>query len=182
MVSTGETICERRRALVASAGDTLIAIAVDVIAERRRSGETPGESVDAVRVEVRRICSAIEHLVIEYVLSITDVDAEADSVLDRSDGDLIGAGLSGTSTTEAQHTFTGQLQSLLVRLTRNGPPERLGSSQQPLREIGHGLPHDPHIQNILVRNPWCCGSRRRMRWRWRRIETRVAPFVGLNRG
>jgi hypothetical protein len=87
MVSRGQTICERRRALVASATDTLIAIAVEVIAERRRSGETHGESVDAVRVEVRRICSAIEHRVIEYVLSITDVDAEADSVLDRSDGD-----------------------------------------------------------------------------------------------
>ena len=86
MVSSGKTLCERRRALVASATDTLIAIAVDVIAERRRSGETHGESVDAVRVEVRRICSAIEHRVIEYVLSITDVDAEADSVLDRSDG------------------------------------------------------------------------------------------------
>jgi ribosomal protein L13E len=85
-VSRGQTICERRRALVASAGETLIGIAVDVIAERRRSGETHGESVDAVRVEVRRICSAIEHRVIEYVLSITDVDAEADSVLDRSDG------------------------------------------------------------------------------------------------
>jgi hypothetical protein len=86
MVSPVKSICERRRALVASAGDTFIGIAVDVIAERRRSGETHGESVDAVRVEVRRICSAIEHRVIEYVLSITDVDAEADSVLDRSDG------------------------------------------------------------------------------------------------
>jgi hypothetical protein len=86
MVFTVKTICERRRALVASASDTLIGIAVDVIAERRRFGETHGESVDAVRVEVRRICSAIEHRVIEYVLSITDVDAEADSVPDRSDG------------------------------------------------------------------------------------------------
>jgi hypothetical protein len=87
MVSRGQTICERRRALVASAGETLIGIAVDVIAERRRSGETPEETVDAVRAEVRRICSAIEYIVIDALFSITDDDAEADSVLDRSDGD-----------------------------------------------------------------------------------------------
>jgi hypothetical protein len=87
MVSRVQTICERRRALVASASDTLIGIALDVIAERRRSGETHAETVDAVRAEVRRICATIEHRVIENVLSITDDDAEADSVLDRSDGD-----------------------------------------------------------------------------------------------
>jgi hypothetical protein len=87
MDSTGKTLCERRRALVASAGDTLIGIAVDVIAERRRSGETHAETVDAVRAEVRRICSAIEYVVIDELFSITDDDAEADSVLDRGDGD-----------------------------------------------------------------------------------------------
>ena len=87
MVSTVKTICERRRALVASASDTLIGIAVEVIAERRRSGETPAETVDAVRAEVRRICSAIEYVVIDALFSLTDDDAEADSVLDRSDGD-----------------------------------------------------------------------------------------------
>jgi hypothetical protein len=87
MVSRGQTICERRRALVASATDTLIAIAVEVIAERRRSGETPAETVDAVRAEVRRICSAIEYVVIDALFSLTDDDAEVDSVLDRSDGD-----------------------------------------------------------------------------------------------
>ena len=87
MVSSGKTLCERRRALVASTGDALIGIAVDVIAERRRSGETHGESVDAVRAEVRRICSVIEYVVIDALFSLTDDDAEADSVLDRSDGD-----------------------------------------------------------------------------------------------
>jgi hypothetical protein len=87
LVSPMKSICERRRALVASATDTLIGIAVDVIAERRRSGETPAETVDAVRAEVRRICSAIEYVVIDELFSITDDDAEADSVLDRSDGD-----------------------------------------------------------------------------------------------
>ena len=86
-VAGHETICERRRALVASAADTLIGIAVDVIAERRRSGEAPAETVDAVRAEVRRICCAIEYVVIDALFSITDDDAEADSVLDRSDGD-----------------------------------------------------------------------------------------------
>jgi hypothetical protein len=74
VVSTVQTICERRRALVASASETLIGIAVDVMAERRRSGETPAETVDAVRAEVRRICTAIEHRVIENVLSIADDD------------------------------------------------------------------------------------------------------------
>jgi hypothetical protein len=74
VVSTVKTICERRRALVASASDTLIGIAVDVIAERRRCGETHADTVDAVRAEVRRICTAIEHRVIENVLSITDDD------------------------------------------------------------------------------------------------------------
>jgi len=87
MVSSGKTLCERRRALVASATDTLIAIAVEVIAERRRSGETPAETVDAVRAEVRRICTAIEYVVIDELFSITDDDAAADSLLDRSDGD-----------------------------------------------------------------------------------------------
>jgi hypothetical protein len=87
MVSPVQTICERRRALVASAGETLIGIAVDVIAERRRSGETPAETVDAVRAEVRRICSAIEYVVIDALFSSTDDDTEADSVLNRSDGD-----------------------------------------------------------------------------------------------
>jgi hypothetical protein len=87
MVSTGKSICERRRALVASAGDTLIGIAVEVFTERRRSGETHAETVDAVRAEVRRICSAIEYVVIDALFSITDDGAEADSVLDRSDGD-----------------------------------------------------------------------------------------------
>ena len=74
MVSRVQTLCERRRALIASASDTLIGIAVDVIAERRRSGETPAETVDAVRDEVRRICTAIEHWAIENVLSIADDD------------------------------------------------------------------------------------------------------------
>jgi hypothetical protein len=74
VVSTVKSICERRRALIASTGETLIGIAGDVIAERRRSGETHAETVDAVRAEVRRICSAIEHRVIENVLSITDDD------------------------------------------------------------------------------------------------------------
>ena len=87
MVSPVKTLCERRRALVASAGDILIGFAVDVIAERRRSGETHAETVDAVRAEVRRICSAIEYVVIDALFSITDDDAEDDSVLDRSDGD-----------------------------------------------------------------------------------------------
>src|SRR5215213_5219070 len=87
MVSTVKTLCERRRALIASAGDTLIGIAVDVIAERRRSGEAPAETVDAVRAEVRRICSAIEYVVIDALFSITDDDTEVDSLLDRSDGD-----------------------------------------------------------------------------------------------
>jgi hypothetical protein len=87
MVSPGQTLCERRRALVASAGDTLIGIAVDVIAERRRSGETHAETVDAVRAEVRRICAAIEYVVIDALFSITDDDAGAGSLLDRSDGD-----------------------------------------------------------------------------------------------
>ena len=87
MVSRGQTICERRRALITSAADTLIGIAVDVIAERRRSSEAPAETVDAVRAEVRRICSAIEYVVIDALFSLTDDDAEADSVLDRSDGD-----------------------------------------------------------------------------------------------
>jgi hypothetical protein len=87
VVSTGKTLCERRRALVACASDTLIGIALDVIAERRRSGETHAETVDAVRAEVRRICSAIEYVVIDELFSITDDDAEADSLLDRGDGD-----------------------------------------------------------------------------------------------
>jgi hypothetical protein len=86
MVSPLQTICERRRALITSAADTLIGIAVEVIAERRRSGEAPAESVDAVRAEVRRICSAIEYVVIDALFSITDDDEEADSVLDRGDG------------------------------------------------------------------------------------------------
>ena len=87
MVSTVKTICERRRAFVASAGETLIGIAVDVIAERRRSGETHAETVDAVRAEVRRVCSAIEYVVIDELFSITADATEVDSVLDRSDGD-----------------------------------------------------------------------------------------------
>ena len=74
MVPTVQTLCERRRALVTSASATLIGIALDVIAERRRCGETHAETVDAVRAEVRRICTAIEHRVIENVLSITDDD------------------------------------------------------------------------------------------------------------
>ena len=86
MVSPGKTLCERRRALIASAGETLIGIAGDVIAERRRSGETHAETVDAVRAEVRRICCAIEYVVIDALFSITDDDAAADSLLDRSDG------------------------------------------------------------------------------------------------
>ena len=85
IVSPGKSICERRRALVASAGETLIGITVDVIAERRRSGETHAETVDAVRAEVRRICSAIEYVVIDALFSITDDGAEADSVLDSGD-------------------------------------------------------------------------------------------------
>jgi hypothetical protein len=87
MVSPLQTICERRREFITSAADTLIGIAVDVIAERRRSGEAPAETVDAMRAEVRRICSAIEYVVIDALFSITDDDEEADSVLDRSDGD-----------------------------------------------------------------------------------------------
>jgi hypothetical protein len=87
MVSPVQTICERRREFITSAADTLIGIAVDVIAERRRSGEAPAETVDAMRAEVRRICSAIEYVVIDALFSITDDDEEADSVLDRSDGD-----------------------------------------------------------------------------------------------
>ena len=87
MGSPMKSICERRRALVASAGDILIGIAVDVIAERRRSGETPAETVDAVRAEVRRICSAIEYVAIDALFSSTEGDDEADSVLDHSDGD-----------------------------------------------------------------------------------------------
>ena len=87
MVSPEKAICERRRALVASAADTLIGIAVDVIAERRRSGETHAETVDAVRAEVRRICTAIEYVVIDALFSSTDDTAEANSVRDRSDGD-----------------------------------------------------------------------------------------------
>ena len=86
VVSRGKTFCERRRALIASAGDTLIGIAVDVIAERRRSGETHAETIDAVRAEVRRICSTIEYVVIDELFSITDDDTEANSLLDRSDG------------------------------------------------------------------------------------------------
>ena len=86
MVAPGKTLCERRRAFVASAGETLIGIAVDVIAERRRSGEAPAETVDAVRAEVRRICSAIEYVVIDALFSITDGNEEADSLLDRGDG------------------------------------------------------------------------------------------------
>jgi hypothetical protein len=74
VVSTGMTICERRRTLVASASDTLIGIALDVIAERQRCGETHAETVYAVCVEVRRICTAIEHRVMENVLSIADDD------------------------------------------------------------------------------------------------------------
>src|SRR5215212_11580210 len=77
MVSPVKTLCERRRAFVASAGETLIGIAVDVIAERRRCGETHAETVDAVRAEVRRICTAIEHRVIENVLCIADDAKEA---------------------------------------------------------------------------------------------------------
>ena len=87
MVAPGKTLCERRRAFVASAGETLIGIAVDVIAERRRSGETHAETVDAVRAEVRRVCSAIEYVVIDELFSITADATEVDSVLDRSDGD-----------------------------------------------------------------------------------------------
>jgi len=87
MVSPVKTLCERRRAFVASAGETLIGIAVDVIAERRRSGETHAETVDAVRAEVRRVCSAIEYVVIDELFSITADATEVDSVLDRSDGD-----------------------------------------------------------------------------------------------
>jgi hypothetical protein len=87
MVSPVQTICERRREFITSAADTLIGIAVDVIAERRRSGEAPAETVDAMRAEVRRICSAIEYVVIDALFSLTDDDEEADSVLDRSDGD-----------------------------------------------------------------------------------------------
>ena len=87
MVSPMKSICERRRALVASAGETLIGIAVDVIAERRRSGEAPAETVDAVRAEVRRICSAIEYVVIDALFFITDDDEEANAVLESSDGD-----------------------------------------------------------------------------------------------
>ena len=87
IVSPGKTLCERRRALVASAGETLIRIAGDVIAERRRCGETHAETVDAVRAEVRRICAAIEYVVIDALFSSTDDDAAADSLLDRSDGD-----------------------------------------------------------------------------------------------
>src|SRR5215212_4425553 len=77
MVAPGKTLCERRRAFVASAGETLIGIAVDVIAERRRSGESHAETVDAVRAEVRRVCTAIEHRVIENVLCIADDAKEA---------------------------------------------------------------------------------------------------------
>ena len=87
MVAPGKTLCERRRAFVASAGETLIGIAVDVIAERQRSGETHAETVDAVRAEVRRVCSAIEYVVIDELFSITADATEVDSVLDRSDGD-----------------------------------------------------------------------------------------------
>jgi len=87
VVSPVKTLCERRRAFVASAGETLIGIAVDVIAERRRSGETHAETVDAVRAEVRRVCSAIEYVVIDELFSITADATEVDSVLDRSDGD-----------------------------------------------------------------------------------------------
>jgi hypothetical protein len=87
MVSPVQTICERRREFITSAADTLIGIAVDVIAERRRSSEAPAETVNAVRAEVRRICSAIEYVVIDALFSSTDDDTEADSVLNRSDGD-----------------------------------------------------------------------------------------------
>jgi hypothetical protein len=38
-----------------------------------------------VRAEVRRICSAIEYVVIDALFSITDDGAEADSVLDSGD-------------------------------------------------------------------------------------------------
>jgi hypothetical protein len=86
MVSPVQTICERRREFITSAADTLIGIAVDVIAERRRSSEAPAETVDAVRAEVRRICSAIEYVVIDALFSSTADDTEADSVLDRGDG------------------------------------------------------------------------------------------------
>jgi hypothetical protein len=40
-----------------------------------------------VRAEVRRVCSAIEYVVIDELFSITADATEVDSVLDRSDGD-----------------------------------------------------------------------------------------------